>query len=134
MNRQNVHQQEIWTWFPMYSYSRRSSFLETFWKKGAFKNFEKFTGKQSLLFNKFEACSFIKQENRAQVFPCKFWKIFRDMFFNRTPLLAASALTRHFKLIFCEFWFFSRFIWFVAVGSIIRPPLYSRQSLTLIFS
>ena len=47
-----------------------------FWKhsgkKGAFKNFEKFTGKQSLLFNKFEACSFIKQENRAQVFPCKF--------------------------------------------------------------
>ena len=50
---------------------------EVFWKKGAVRNFAKFTGKhlwQRLKFIK-KACKFIKKESLAQVFFCEFCKI-----------------------------------------------------------
>ena len=34
--------------------------------------------------------NFIKKENLAQVFSCEFYKIFKNSFFYRTPLVAAS--------------------------------------------
>ena len=36
-------------------------------------------------------CSFIKKETLAQVFFCEFCEISKNTFFNRTPLVAASA-------------------------------------------
>ena len=35
-------------------------------------------------------CNFIKKETLAQVFPCEFCKIFKNAYFYRTPLMAAS--------------------------------------------
>ena len=35
---------------------------------------------------------FIKKETLAQLFSCEFCKIFKNTFFNRTPLVAASEL------------------------------------------
>ena len=64
-------------------------------KKGALRNFTKFTGKhlcQSLFFRP-EACNFIKKEALAQVFSCEFCEIFKNTFFQRTPPVATSALS-----------------------------------------
>ena len=73
----------------------RSSRPGVFCKKGVLENFIKFTGKhlcQSLCnFTKKEACNFIKIETLAQVFSCKFCEIFKNTFFYRTPLVAASV-------------------------------------------
>ena len=75
---------------------------QMFFKIGVLKNFTKFTGKQ--------ACNFIKEETLPQVFSCEFCKIskstyftkhlwttaskiceiFKNNFFYRTPLVAAS--------------------------------------------
>ena len=73
----------------------RSSRPEVFCKKGVLKNFAKFTGKhlcQSSFFNKVAGLrrNFIKKETLAQVFSCEFCEIFRNTFFCRTPLVAAS--------------------------------------------
>ena len=49
-----------------------------FCKKGALRNFAKFTGKhlcQSL-------CNFIKKETLVQVFSCDFCKIFKNTFYS----------------------------------------------------
>ena len=35
-------------------------------------------------------CNFIKKETLAQVFSCEFCEIFKNTFFDRTPLVAAS--------------------------------------------
>ena len=69
--------------------------LEVLCKKGVFKNFENFTGKQlcrGLFFNKVAgaACSFIKKETLAQAFSCKFCEIFKNTFFYRTPPAASG--------------------------------------------
>ena len=37
-----------------------------------------------------KAYSFIKKETPAKVFSCKFYEIFKDTFFYRTPPVAAS--------------------------------------------
>ena len=39
-----------------------------------------------------EACNFIKKETLAQVFPCEFCEISKNIFFHRTSLVAASAI------------------------------------------
>ena len=60
-------------------------------KKGVLRNFAKFTGKhlcQSLFFNK--VAGFFKKETLIQVFSCEFCEIFKNNFFYRTPLVAAS--------------------------------------------
>ena len=36
------------------------------------------------------ACSFIKKETLAEVFSCEFCEIFKNTFFYKTPLVAAS--------------------------------------------
>ena len=37
-----------------------------------------------------QACNFIKKETLAQVFPCEFCEISKNIFFYKTPLVAAS--------------------------------------------
>ena len=77
----------------------RSSRPEVFCKKGVLRNFTKFTGKhlcQRLFFNKVsgKGCNFIKKETLAQAFSCEFCEIFKNTFFYRTPLVAASVFTQ----------------------------------------
>ena len=48
---------------------------------------------KSLMLDSPEACSFIKKETLAQVHSCEFCEIFRNTFFHRTPLVAASDLS-----------------------------------------
>ena len=75
----------------------RSSCPDVFCKKGVLRNFRKFTGKhllcQSLYFNKVadQSCNFIKIETLAQVFSCGFYKISKNTFSWRTPLVTASG-------------------------------------------
>ena len=85
-----------WKYFStsiMYSLSMplfRSSRPEVFCRKGVLRNFAKFTGKhlcQNLVFNKVAG---VKKESLAQVFSCEFFKISKNTFFHRTPLVAAS--------------------------------------------
>ena len=57
-------------------------------------SFIKFTGEhlcQCPFFNKVAGCNFIKKETLAQVFSCEFYEISKRIFFNRTPLVAASV-------------------------------------------
>ena len=75
----------------------RSSHQRCSIKKDGLTNFGKFTGKHlchSLLFNKVSglACDFIKKETLAQVFSCEFWEISKNTFFQRTHMVAASAI------------------------------------------
>ena len=61
-------------------------------KKGVLENFAKFTGKQlcqSLFFNEaaglkhlYQSLFLIKLQTLAQVFSCKFYKIFKNIFFT----------------------------------------------------
>ena len=46
----------------------------------------------SLLIKLPQAGKFVKKETLAQVFSCEFCEISKNTFFNRTPLLAASAM------------------------------------------
>ena len=84
--------------------SYRSSPPEVFCKKDVLKNFAKFTGKhlcQSLLFNKdtgLRPATLLKRETQAQVFSCEFCEIFKNNFFYRTSLVAASVLRNFAKL------------------------------------
>ena len=69
-------------------------------KKGVLKNFSKFKGKhlcQSLVFNKVEACNFIKKETMAQVFFCEFCKNFKNTFFSKNTAVSASVSDYHMK-------------------------------------
>ena len=65
-------------------------------KKGALKNFTKFTGKHlclgriCFLTKRPEVCNFIQKENLAQVFSCEFYEIFKNTYFYRTHLVAVS--------------------------------------------
>ena len=54
-------------------------------KKGVLKNFAIFTEKH-LCQSLFLCCNFIKNETLAQEFSCEFCKIFKIIFFHRTPL------------------------------------------------
>ena len=54
-----------------------------------------------------EACNFIKKETLPQLFSCEFWKISKNTFFHRTPLVAASVCSflliviAYFLIFFC---------------------------------
>ena len=78
-----------------------------FHNKGALRNFAKFAGKhpcQRLFFNKVagrpekeiskRAFNFIKKESLAQVLPCEFGEISKNVFCYRTPPVAASDALR----------------------------------------
>ena len=75
----------------------RSSRPEVFCEKDVLRNFAKFTEvhlRQSLFFNKIAgliACKFVKKETLAQVVSCEFCEIAKNIFFYRTPLVAASV-------------------------------------------
>ena len=53
---------------------------------------------QSLFFNKAAGLglNFIKKETLAHVFSCEFCEIFKNTYFYRTPLVAASAVSYFF--------------------------------------
>ena len=76
----------------------RSSRPEVFCKKDVFENLAKFTGKhlrQGLFLNKVaglrpKACNFLKKETLAQVLSCECYEVFKNTYFYRTPLVAAS--------------------------------------------
>ena len=73
-----------------------SSRPEVFCKKGALRNFGKFTGKhlcQSPFFNKVAGCNFIKKETMTQLFSCEFCEISKNTFSHRIPPLGASGST-----------------------------------------
>ena len=60
----------------------RSSHPELFRKKGALKNFAKFTGKELQLCQK---------ETSAQMFSCEFCEMFKNTFLQRTPPVAVCS-------------------------------------------
>ena len=65
----------------------KSSRPKVFCKMNVLKNFAKFTGKhlrQGLFFNK------VEKETMAQMFSCEFCKVFKNTYFYRTSLVAAS--------------------------------------------
>ena len=63
------------------------------WKKGVLRIFAKFTGKHqcqvSFLINLLQ---FIKKETLTLVFSCEFCEISTNIFFHKTPLVAASDI------------------------------------------
>ena len=83
----------------------RSSHPEVFCKKGALRNFIKFTGKhlcQSLFFNKvadLRLATLLKKRLWHRCFYCEFCEISKNTFFDKTPLVAASdLLSRYLSL------------------------------------
>ena len=66
----------------------RSSLSVVFYTKVVLKNFAKFAPES--LFNQDK---FIKRETLAQVFSCEFCEVFKNIYFYRTPLVAASGFT-----------------------------------------
>ena len=75
-----------------------------FSKRSALKSFAKFTGKwlfQSLFFNNVAGrrpATLLKKESQAQLFSCEFCGIFKNTFFYRMPLVAASVYTSFINL------------------------------------
>ena len=68
-------------------------------KKDVLTNFAKFTGKPVAEIPSPTACNFIKKKSLAQVFSSEFCEICENIYFNRTPLLAASVVTLVFLLV-----------------------------------
>ena len=68
---------------------------QVFYRKGAFRNFAKFTGKhlcQNLFYNNFAGLrpsTLFKKETLTQEFSCEVCTIFKNIFFYRTSLAAA---------------------------------------------
>ena len=48
--------------------------------------------RQTLANHRLEACNVIKKETLAQVFSCEFCEIYKNTFYYRTPLVAASGV------------------------------------------
>ena len=75
--------------------SVRSSRPEELYKKGVLRNFAKFTGKQlcrNFFLNKVADLrpATLLKKTLAQVFSCEFCEIYKNTFFHKTPLVAAS--------------------------------------------
>ena len=45
------------------------------------------------------ACNYIKKEALAQVFSCEFCEIYKNTFYYRTPLVAASGVLINFAIL-----------------------------------
>ena len=73
----------------------RSSSPELLCKKGVLQNFPKFTGKHlslTLFFDEVAGLivyNFVEKETLAQVFSWEFYEISKNIFFYRTPSVAA---------------------------------------------
>ena len=48
--------------------------------------------RQTLANHRLEACNFVNKETLAQVFSCEFCVIYKNTFYYRTPLVAASGV------------------------------------------
>ena len=55
--------------------------------------------RQTLANHRPGACNFIKKETLAQVFSCEFCKIYKNTFYYRTPLVAASGVLINFAIL-----------------------------------
>ena len=55
--------------------------------------------RQTLANHRPEACNFIKKETLAQLFSCEFCEIYKNTFYYRTPLVAASGVLINFALL-----------------------------------
>ena len=55
--------------------------------------------RQTLANHRPAACNFIKKENLAQVFSCEFCEIYKNAFYYRTPLVAASCVLINFAIL-----------------------------------
>ena len=55
--------------------------------------------RQTLVNHRLEACNFIKKETLAQVFSCEFCEIYKNTFYYRTPLVAASGVLIYFAIL-----------------------------------
>ena len=60
--------------------------------------------RQTLANHWLEASNFIKKETLAQVFSCEFYEIYKNTFYYRTPLVAASGVLINFAILgpFCN--------------------------------
>ena len=55
--------------------------------------------RQTLANHRPEVCIFIKKENLTQLFSCEFCKIYKNTFYYRTPLVAASGVLINFAIL-----------------------------------
>ena len=55
--------------------------------------------RQTLANHRLEACNFVKKETLAQVFSCEFCEIYKNTFYYRTPLVAASGVIINFAIL-----------------------------------
>ena len=55
--------------------------------------------RQTLANHRPGACNFIKKEALTQVFSCEFCKIYKNTFYYRTPLVAASGVLINFAIL-----------------------------------
>ena len=55
--------------------------------------------RQTLANHRLEACNFIKKDTLAQVFSCEFCEIYKNTFYYRIPLLAASGVLINFTIL-----------------------------------
>ena len=55
--------------------------------------------KQTLANHRPEACSFIKKGTLAQVLSCEFCEIYKNNFYYRTPMVAASGVLINFVIL-----------------------------------
>ena len=55
--------------------------------------------RQTLANPRHEACNFIKKETLAQLFFCEFCEIYKNTFYYRTPLVAASGVVINFAIL-----------------------------------
>ena len=93
----------LYTYICICSYLHRSSCLQKFFRVGVLKIFSNFTGKHlcwTFLFLKLQTwgLQLYQIETPIQVFSCKICKIFKNIFFYRTPPVAASVYTFLFTL------------------------------------
>ena len=56
-------------------------------------------GKPGRIRGLIEACNFIKKEALTQVFSCEFCEIYKNTFYYRTPLVAASVVLINFAIL-----------------------------------
>ena len=93
---QEIRVRNFTEWIP--STKNRSRHPEVFYKIGVLKNFAKFTGKhlcQRLSFNKVAGLkpeTLLKKRLRLMCFFCEIRKIFKNIFFYRTPPFASQKL------------------------------------------
>ena len=55
--------------------------------------------RQTLANHRLEACNFIVKKTLAHLFSCEFCEIYKNTFYYRTPLVAASSVLTNFAIL-----------------------------------